>query len=184
MKFRSTIAILIMLVASAGGQPAPAEQSYPDGTRQSDSAVKAAFLFNFIKFVEWPADRFPGEGEPICVGVLGLDEMAEALSPIERRNIRNRPLRIYRNPTPAELALCQVVFISDSEQDRLAEILPVLAANAVLTVGDMDDFAARGGVIGFVIRNSRVGLEVNAGAAEASHLKISAKLMELAKVIR
>ena len=178
---RTLTVFLLIIICSCGVARGDLLNSPPE--RYAEESVKAAFLFNFIKFVDWPADRFPPEGRPIRVGILGRDPFAALLDPLEQRTVRSRTLELIRNPNPHELATCQVVFISSSEEYRLPSILADLARHGVLTVGDMPDFAERGGVIGFVRRDNRVGLDVNLHAARTAQLSISAKLLELAKVI-
>ena len=184
IRFPSLAVVGLLLLLVCGGGPARGELLSPPGDRQAEYAVKAAFLFNFIKFVDWPDGRFPPEGEPIQVCILGRDPFGDILDSIEERTAQNRPLRLTRDPTSEDLDRCHVLFISSSEEFRLAQILKDLEARGILTVGDMADFARRGGVIGFALRNNRVGLDVNLDAAERAQLKISAKVLELAQVVR
>jgi hypothetical protein len=146
--------------------------------------VKAAFLFNFAKFVDWPKDASPNEHSPIRVGVVGKDPFGQALERVvARKSINGRDLQIVHTKSLAELKTCQIVFVSSSEEGRLPEIIMSLRGSSVLTVGESDDFAPRGGAIQFTIDDNKIRFTINVDAAERAHLKFSSKLLSLAKVI-
>jgi len=151
----------------------------------SEYAVKAAFLYNFAKFVEWPPGVFGNDGAPLVVGVVGDDPFGSALDQtIRGKSANGRQLIIRRFSWGQNLRECHILFISSSERKRLSQILDSLRGAGVLTVGETDHFNQQGGIINFVIEKGKVRFEINAGAAESSHLKLSSKLLALAKSVR
>ncbi len=146
--------------------------------------IKAAFLFNFARFVEWPAAAFGSSDSPLSLCVLGEDPFGSALDETVRgEKVRDRRLEVRRTSEVVDLDACQLVFVSASERSRLAEILSALGSRSVLTVGEVEEFAARGGVINFVLVDNRVRFEINPGAAKRSGLKISSELLRLGRIV-
>jgi hypothetical protein len=146
--------------------------------------VKAAFLNDFAQFVEWPTDAFVDAQSPIVIGILGDDPFGDSLREIVRdENVDNRPLVIERYQRVQDIKACQILFISQSENKRLEEILAGLKDRSILTVGDFDGFAERGGMIRFVTENNKIRFQINVEAAKTVHLTISSKLLRLAEII-
>jgi hypothetical protein len=146
--------------------------------------VKAAFLYNFAKFVEWLPEAFGESEAPFVVGVLGEDPFGNALDQIiNGKSVNGRPLVVKRLKWGQNLRSCHILFISSSEQKRLVQIFESLRGANVLTVGDMDKFGQQGGVIHFIMEESKVRFEINAEVAGQARLKISSKLMALAKAV-
>jgi YfiR/HmsC-like len=147
----------------------------------SEYEVKAAFLYKFASFVEWPS---PTAGAPICIGVLGADHFGEALDRIVRgKQVGDRAFTIQRFRTAGEASHCDIVFISGSEQGRLREILGLLRGKPVLTVSEIPDFCQRGGAINLKVIDAAIRFEINPVAGERSGIRFSSKLLSLAKVI-
>ena len=147
--------------------------------------LKAAFVFNFAKFIEWPPQAFDGDTNSIVIGILGDDPFGTALEEIVHgRTINGRSLTIQRARRLEELKACHLLFISRSEQQKLKNILAQLAERPVLTVSDTPDFLDGGGAINFLMEGRNVRFEINAGAAERAGLKIDAQLLSLAKTVR
>jgi hypothetical protein len=144
--------------------------------------VKAAFLLNFTKFIEWPAAAFETPDSPIAICVLGDDPFGSALDQIVAGEVVNgRRVAAQRfNHIPAPKA-CKVIFVGTSEKD-IARLLPELGIG-VLTVGEGTSFTRAGGMIAFVIENRRVRFEINRTAAENAGLKLSSKLLTVAKLV-
>jgi hypothetical protein len=143
--------------------------------------VKAAFLYNFAKFVEWPEGTFPDANAPLVIGVLGEDPFGDVLDrTIAGKQVQGRPLRIRRWNKTHDVEGCQILFISSSEQGSMATILDKLRAAPLLTVSDADDFDKRGGIIHFVMQENRVRFEINNHGAQTAGLKISSRLLMLA----
>lgn len=143
--------------------------------------VKAAFLFNFTKFVEWPFDAFTAPGDPVTVCVVGDDPFGESLDAVVQGETANgRPLKVHRTRSFADLRTCHMLFVPRSER-RQGTILASLRGAGILTVGDGDGFLTDGGIIRFVLDQNRVRFEVNLAAAEGNRLRLSSKLLRLAR---
>ena len=150
----------------------------------SEYAVKAAFLFNFTKFVEWPERTFSGPQAPIVIGIIGDDPFGDSLMRIVAgQKAQGRAILIAKYRRGDDLRRSQILFISASERLRSAEILASLQDASVLTVSDIDGFAEAGGTMQFVVQENRVRFVVNLDAATQSKLRVSAKLLALARVI-
>ncbi|HZF11715.1 MAG TPA: YfiR family protein [Thermoanaerobaculia bacterium] len=178
---RPAALLLCGLLAAAAAVGAP-----PKSDPNVESALKAAVLFNFTKFIDWPADGFPDEKSPFNLCLLGDDPIGASLDAIVVNESWNgRPLAVRRLPRGADPHACQILFFGRTERERQAENTEVLAglrgAN-VLTVGESDRFLAEGGHIRFFLDANRVRFEVNLAAVERTRIKISSKLLRLAKL--
>jgi hypothetical protein len=172
---------LIWVIAAAlvfpSGRDLPALTSNP-----REYQLKAGFLYNFAHFIEWPANAFPGPDSPIVIGVLGSDPFASDLDAIAQgEKVNNHPLVVQRYQQVDEVKACHILFVSQSEAKRLDRIFMSLKNRSVLTVGDTDDFARRGGVIRFVTKNNKIRFTINLEAARAANLTISSKLLRVAE---
>jgi hypothetical protein len=145
--------------------------------------LKAAFLFNFAKFVEWPASAFPGERTPLTICVYGEDPFGRTLDTVvQGERVGERGLAVQRPDGLDDLDACHVLFVCRSEKDRLEEVLAQVEGKPVLTVADTDGFLRAGGIINFILEGSKVRFLIDQEAAERSGLRISSKLMRLAVI--
>lgn len=150
----------------------------------SEHQVKAAFLYNFANFVEWPDDVLGPAGAPLRVCVVGADPFGGALDDAFRGQIvHERQVRISRGPTIAAVGRCHILFLSQSEQGRWPDLLKELRGTATLTVADGAPLVRQGGMVSFVIEAKRVRFEINRAAAEHAGLRISSKLLALARIV-
>jgi hypothetical protein len=162
-----------------GATPASAQVA-----KAPEYSLKAAYLFNFAQFVEWPSNSFTSEDAPIVIGVLGEDPFAGALDQaVKEKKVHGRPFEIRRSKQIGDLSACHVLFVCASEAKRLSDILPAIKRAGLLTVSDIDRFAEQGGVINFTIENNRIRFEVNMNSAATADLKISAQLLRLARKV-
>ncbi len=146
--------------------------------------VKAACLLNFVQFIEWPAAAFPEASTPITIGVLGDDPFGEILErTFQDETIQGRVLVVKRSRQIDDLKRCHLLFISKSEKQRVGEILADLRATNVVSVGEMDEFAQRGGIINFYIDSGKIRFEVNTDAARPAGIKIGAQLLKRARIV-
>lgn len=147
--------------------------------------LKAAFLYNFAVFVDWPATNPPPPNGPILIGVLGHDPFCSVLveSLAKVPPVKGRRVVARRVSTGPELRACQILFISSSEKARLSQILASVAGTSLLTVGDCDQFCQAGGIIRFTRQEGRIGTEINLDAAERAGLQFSSKLLRLSSVV-
>ena len=150
-------------------------------TQPSEYQVKAAFLYNFAKFVEWPAQAYSKPDSPIVIGVLGKNVFGADLEhTIHNKMINSRPLEIREFHSTEEATNCHILFISPSERDHLSKVLVALQGTSVLTVSETDQFIEAGGMINFVVEENKIHFQINDDAAKKSGLKISSKLLSLA----
>jgi len=161
------VAVLLVLAA----WPCLAQSS-----RASETEIEAAYLYNFGKFVTWPA-----QPEPFEICVLGKDPFGSVLdATVSGESIGTRRVAVARIANARDALACQVLFISDQEEGRLRAILTVVKNAGVLTVSDIPHFAERGGMIEFVQREGRIRFEVNLDAAQESKLSLSSELLKVA----
>jgi hypothetical protein len=151
----------------------------------SEYELKAAFLFNFAKFVEWPSNAFVNPKAPFSVCILGPDPFGSALDDALRgKAIAEHPVSVTRVKSIADITACQILFVASSESRRLPEVLAKLRDQYVLVIGETDDSASSGGVIQFTLEENRVRFFINTDAADRAGLKISSKLLALTKIVR
>ncbi|MBI5605352.1 MAG: YfiR family protein [Deltaproteobacteria bacterium] len=153
----------------------------PDTSREYP--IKAAFLYNFAKFVEWPAESFKNESTPIHLYILGVDPFGPALDPLKDQIVRSRKIMCKRIVRLDEAEDCEILYISASEKNQLPAILGALKKRDILTVSDLDRFAAQGGMIGLVTVDNKIQFEINLEAVRQTRLKISSQLLKLARII-
>jgi hypothetical protein len=147
--------------------------------------VKAAFLFNFAKFVEWPSVAFKGPDDPLAICVLGQNPFGTALEDVVRdKTVANRAFVVREALNAQQASTCQIVFVSASERKRFRFLLDGLKGRSILTVGEADDFTANGGIINFKLKDARVRIEIDVGAADRAGLHISSKLLSLAEIAK
>lgn len=150
--------------------------------------VEAAFLYHFAKYVTWPGRAFAAPGDPIVIGVLGDDPFGDDLAQTIAREkpVQGRPLQVVQSHNPAELVRCHILFISASEEPRLAQHFALLerTRSAALTVGESKEFLDAGGVIRFVVEKNKVRFEIDARNAARAGLALSSKLLSLARNTR
>jgi hypothetical protein len=146
--------------------------------------VKAAFLVNFARFVEWPPQSFAGANDPLVFGVYGNGLFSTVLDQaVSGKTIDGRHAVIRRISELGALRSCHVVFLPASEINHLREVSNSLSELSVLLVGETEGFAESGGVINFILENERVRFEISPSAAARVHLKISSKLLQLAVIV-
>jgi hypothetical protein len=167
---------LLLLTGSIPLQP----QSAPSVEYQ----VKAAFLFNFAKFIEWPTDAFSNEKTPITLCVFRYDPFGSALDEVIRgKTINNRELTARRINELPDLKSCHLVFVSEREDKLLSEIDKSLKGGSVLVVGESAEFAERGGAIQLFLEENKLRFAVNVDAVQRARLQVSSKLLALARVV-
>jgi hypothetical protein len=154
------------------------------GAVPGEAEVKAAFVFNFIKFVEWPSSAFRSPEDPILLSVLGNDPTGDALASLAGKKVSGRRVVVRKVPVLAGLERCHVIFVGASEKKALAPVLHAAQGWPVLTVADFEGFAGRGGTIGFIRQDDRIGFEISEEAARKVGLKVDAKLLYLGKSVR
>ncbi|OGP69342.1 MAG: hypothetical protein A2169_09630 [Deltaproteobacteria bacterium RBG_13_47_9] len=145
--------------------------------------IKAAYLYNFTKFVEWPPEAFEDDFSPINLFILGADPFGEALDSIKNRTVQGRRLNIKYVNHIEEVSGCHILFISASEKENLRSILRILKNSTILTISETENFSKRGGIINFIQVENKIHFEINPDAAQQGKLKISSQLLRLAKIV-
>jgi len=195
---KSKAYILVVLALASFAAPL-ASQAQDDSVQSREYKIKAAFIYNFIKFVDWPKEKMADANEPIIIGIIGKDPFGKGFDPVKNKPVKDRNLVIKRfvgfkeleksaDKNEAEfdkkvesLRKCHVLFICSSEKENLEEIIKLLKGSHVLTVADSEGFLESGGIINFLMEEEKVRFEINITAAEQAKLKIRSQLLRLAK---
>ncbi|HLJ50967.1 MAG TPA: YfiR family protein [Bryobacteraceae bacterium] len=146
--------------------------------------LKAAFLYNFANFVTWPSDAFARPDAPFVIGVVGADPFGPTLEQVlNGQRWNGRPIVIERFSRPQDIRAVHLLYISESEKRRWPEVQAATGPASVLTVSDMRDFCALGGMIEFIPEHNRLGFNMNIAAASRARLTVSSKLLKLATAV-
>jgi hypothetical protein len=158
-------------------------QEYLQGP--SEYEIKAAFLYNFAKFVEWPVHSNQASQDSVVVGILGQDPFGFLIEKIiGDKTVGGRIIIIERYGSMEQISNCHLLFISESESAHLNNTLTILHGRHILTVSDSENFARNGGMIQMYMEKNRIRFIVNIDAINLAGLKLSSKLLNLADVIR
>jgi hypothetical protein len=150
----------------------------------SEYDTKAALIFKIGKFVRWPSGAFATSGGTLRLCIVGRDDFGPSVDSLAGQRLQGKTITIARLSTAAQSASeCRIVFISESEHDRLPALLSSIAADPVLTISDMEGFASQGGMVGFATIASKIHFEINAAASKRAGLAIGAQLLQLATLI-
>ena len=159
-----------------------ASQARGTPTREYD--LKAAFLFNFAQFVEWPSEAFSDASAPFIIGVLGEDPFGKSLDEIVAHEaVRNRKIAVRRYRNVQEISTCHILYIGGSEASNLARILAQLDGRPILTVGEAALFTTHNGIIQFLVVENKLRLRINVEAAKMAKLSISSQLLRQAEIV-
>lgn len=146
--------------------------------------VKAVFILNFAKFVEWPATSFMNDSGTINLCIVGEDPFGADLDSIRGEKVGNKIIAVEYLSATQPLNKCHIAFISRSEKNHLTKVVNALRGSGILSVGDTEGFAHHDVIINFYVEKNRVKFEINEDAAKSAGIRISAKLMNLAKIVR
>ncbi len=149
----------------------------------SEYEVKAGFMYNFPKFIEWPDETFADASKAITLCVVGTDSFGHAFGTIDNKTVQNRRLEIRYMGRSKDLKTCNILFIGNSEKENLPQILETLKGTATLTIGDTKGYAQQGVMINFIVERNKVGFEINTESSRRAKIIISSKLLKLAKMI-
>jgi hypothetical protein len=158
---------------------------FPVCAQSSDEyRVKAAFVYNFTKFVSWPPQSFNTSQDPIRICTIGKNPFGDALTEaINGKPVNGRSIEIRAVDRPEDACGCQILFVHSSERKRLRSILDKTAGRGVLTVGETDTFAVEGGVVNLRIEGDKIRIQINLRAAERQHLAVNSRLLSLAQIV-
>ncbi|MBN2102668.1 YfiR family protein [bacterium] len=177
LAFVLRIAVLLLCNFAAADQPVQLQPS--------EYEIKAAFIYNFAKFVEWPPESEQAARDSIIIGILGQDPFGSLMEQvIGGKTAHGKTISIERYQSLEQARHCHILFISDSKLSRLSHIIEQLADKHILTVGEMETFAREGGMIYLYVQEKRIRFKINMDAANAAQLKLSSKLLKLAEIVR
>jgi hypothetical protein len=178
------IGITCLLSAMALGGHAEAL----DSSDSSEYLIKAGFIYNFAKLVEWPTASFAQPDSPIVIGILGEDPFGATLDRIVAdKKINGRGFAVKRvkwSRDFKDLRDCNILFVSSSEKEHIESVIDAMKGLPILTIGDAPGFAKRGGIINFMLEDNKVRFEVNVEAAKHADLTISSRLLTLARIVQ
>lgn len=146
-------------------------------------AVKAAYLYNFAKFVEWPPESFADAGAPLRICIAGDNPFGSALATLSDKTVGSHRVEVLLVPATMGFDQCHIVFIGRAEQGRFKALLAKLGRLPILTISDIGDFAQAGGMIGLVETNQRIRFDINLAATRQANLKLSSQLLKLATIV-
>ena len=156
----------------------------PANSTAEEYSVKAAFLFHFAQFIDWPPEAFQDANNPLIYCTLGVDPFHGALeTALNGKTIGTRTIRVQHFRALQEIQRCHILFIGTTEKNISPPMLASLQDSPVLTVGETDNFAQDGGMIGFCLEQNKIRFEINLDAAEHAKLRISSRLLALAKTV-
>ena len=181
---RSLFLAAAVVLACAGGWPGAGAWAQEDPT-QLELKVKAAFLYKFIGYIDWPAASFAKPDTPVTIGVVGADQVAAELAQaVAGRTANDRPVTVRRLKAGESLDAVHVLFVGKAENARLAQLAQAAQQRSVLTVTESEGALAQGSVINFVTVERRVRFEIALDSAEKSRLKLSSRLLAVAQQVR
>lgn len=176
---RLAVRLLLAFVQASGMNLVLAQDS-----SLNEYAVKAAFLFHFAQFVEWPEEAFSKADSPLVYCTIGEDPFEGALeATFKGKAIGSHPLEVRHLKRAVEAQGCHVAFIGEPADKRIRDELANLKGSPVLTVGETEQFAKDSGMIGFCMEESKIRFDINLEAAEKANLRISSRLLTLAKTV-
>ena len=174
-------------------------QNQDDSSQNREYKIKAAFLYNFIKFVDWPKEKAVEDNESVVIGIIGKNPFGDAFEPVKNKKVKGNDTIIkyyksfkelkklkednkseYENIVK-ELRDCYLLFICSSEKDNLVDILNLVKDHSVLTVGEMPGMLEVNGIINFLLEENKVRFEINLNSARESKLVVRSQLLRLAK---
>lgn len=172
MKYLTRFCLTLLILAGMNSQTCRAELS--------EAQVESAYILNFIKFAEWPADSVKS-GSTITLCAMGNDELLETLTTLNGAKVGTYKLQIVSyNENTGVLSSCHVLYIDQREQRRFIPILKLLAGRPVLTISNIPNFAERGGNIGLIYRENKVQFEINLASTRIAGLRLSSQMLNLA----
>ena len=181
MAFLRTTVIAIASLTLALHPPSASAQSQTEP--KGEYALKAVFLYNFCRFIDWPKSAFASPNEPITIGVVGEDPFGSFLKEaVQGETSRGRAIQIVHYSKPEAIGHCHLLFVSRSEAGRTEKILSAVSGKSVVTVGETDAFVDRGGMIALTSEKNHVRLHINPSLLRAASLDVSSKLLRVADV--
>lgn len=182
---RRAVLVLCKALVAAGFFAAPSADAQLATTVDREYTIKAAFLYHFLTYIDWPQGTFSDEKQPFVIGVFGTDPFGTVLDKIAAtKNVEGRPIEIRRLDVVEKLTECHIVFVAATVVETTQkEILSLLANSHILCVGETENFVQQGGAAQFFVEGNKVRFAFNTDAVDRSNLKVSSKLLTLAKIV-
>ncbi len=198
---RFAAAMMVLIISLPGGEMAFANPDpVPDPAAQADrqakeiAAIKAALIYKFVKFVEWPEARFDRSSSPIVIGVVGKDPFGSILDKtFKGKRHGKRKFKLVRFPTPERIKDCHILFVPSAEAKNIKKVNERVRGKSVLMIGDWAGFANQGGIINFYLEKTKDKdgeeavtnkFEINNDEAKRQKIKISSQLLKLARSVK
>ena len=173
------MALLLFWLLTGASVPAADLSSLPE------HEIKALYLFNFTKYVDWPENAFADSNSCYTIGIAGSEEIFNDLDKLTNgRSVNGRKLRIQHIEKAEDARKCQIVYLGRGSEKLVGTVLEVVRHRPVLTVGEHENFLAQGGMVHFAREENKVRMEIYLDASQEAHLIISARLLPIAKIIR
>jgi YfiR/HmsC-like len=178
---RHIVAVTLCFLSLYTGSPnTHAQAQEPSAEYQ----LKAAFLYNFAKFVEWPVDTFTDSTTPFTICALGNDPFGSSLDAIAGKTVRDRALVIKRIRSGGAVTGCQILYVSPNELPQVTGLLRIVQKAPMLTVCDLDACAETGLMLNMRMADNRVQLDINLEAVQRTPLKVSSQLIKLTRIVK
>jgi hypothetical protein len=175
------LALAFLAVFAVLSSPGAREIRAAESDAPTESEVKAAMIYNFAQFVQWPGTNLKPGQAPFVIGIFGDDPIEAILDDtLKGETFQNRTVQVRQVSALSDAKVCDILFVSQSQKKHISEILEEIRGNSTLTVGDTEDFIPLGGMIAFKKEGNKVRFQINPDAAMRSGLKISSKLLHLA----
>ena len=179
LKSKLVAAIVLPLALSLQAAPSP------PATAEGEYALKAVFVYNFLRFIDWPAAAFGAPDEPMVIGIIGEDPFGPLLrETVQGEMPRGRNIRIEHYRSPREMRKCHLLFVGRTEESRYKEMLSSVAGKSIVTVGETESFLDAGGMIALTTDRNRIRLTMAPTAMRAASLDVSSKLLRVAEIRR
>lgn len=151
--------------------------------KETEAKIKVAYVYNFLKFVEWPERDGDAPATPVRICLVGSDSIRTMLGELSIRKVRERQIQVEQIKDLSGLSICHLVYLSRSEEAALPQVLQRIDGAPVLSASDIPGFAHKGGMIGFATEDNRVKIEINQSSVRRAGLRVSAKLLEIARLV-
>lgn len=149
-----------------------------------ESEIKAAYLYNFTKFITWPAASFSSPGAPLKICIFDDRPVGAVLRDVHGKSAGNRAIEVFQTRNPADVAACHILFIGSTDRNTRSRLIEATRGKAVLTVGEDEGFADQGGGINFFVAKEKVMFEINPDVIKRSGLEVSSRLLAIARIVR
>lgn len=151
-------------------------------TNRLEYRIKAAYLYNFTKFITWP-EADAGGADPFSITIIGDDPFGGSLEPLTQKHVRKRPIQIFRQDNHEGVQKMDMLFVASQNPDEIKKVLASVKDQATLTIGESPSFTRNGGMIRFYSEKKKIRFEINTKAIRHKGFKVSSQLLKLARIV-